>query len=154
MQYTEQHHIEVIAQAAGAVIVDTQGRFLLVRERHPCKQNLWHIPSGRLESSEFPEQAAQREVFEETGLNLRFDHFLKTYVGCFDDGELVLRHVWVARLPEGAALQPRFLDEIAEARLFTWKEIDQLYQQGKLRMYQTWLMLNDARTFLSRNDAQ
>ena len=149
MQYTERHHLEVSAQAAGAVIVEAENRFLLVREREGSKQNLWHIPSGRLEAGEFPEQAAQREVLEETGLKLVFDHFLKTYVGCFDDGALVLRHVWLATLPANAELKPMLPNEIAEARLFSWEEVDQLHQQGQLRMHQTWLMVNDARRFLS-----
>ncbi|EAR10778.1 NUDIX domain-containing protein [Reinekea blandensis] len=148
MQYTERHHLEVSAQAAGAVIVDTDNRVLLVREREGTKKNLWHIPSGRLEAGEFPEQAAQREVFEETGLRLSFDHFLKTYVGCFDDGALVLRHVWLATLPVNAEPKSALPDEIAEVRLFSWEDVDQLYQQGQLRMHQTWLMVNDARRFL------
>lgn len=151
MQYTEHHHLDVTAQAAGAVIVDSQHRFLLVRERNGLKKDLWHIPSGRLEAGEFPEQAARREVYEETGLDLAFDHFLKTYVGRFDDDALVLRYVWLAKLPTQATLQPAFTDEIAEARLFTWDEVVLLHQQRSLRMHQTWLMLNDALTFISES---
>lgn len=64
------------------------------------KKGLWHIPSGSVEVKELPQQAAVREVFEETGLQVSLDNYLNTYVGCFDDGDLVLRHVWVTEVKD------------------------------------------------------
>lgn len=152
MQYEQRHHIEVTAQAAGAVIYDQSHRFLLVQEREGSKAGLWHIPSGRLESGEFPEAAAYREVTEETGLSVIFESYLKTYVGQFDDGGLVLRHAWIAPYPELQSLKPQLTDEIQQARFFTIDDIQKLYNSGKLRMYHTWLMLQDAQHWLDNKD--
>ena len=55
---------------AGAVIRDRDGRLLLVRRGHAPSEGLWSVPGGRVEDGETPEQAAAREVLEETGLEV------------------------------------------------------------------------------------
>jgi 8-oxo-dGTP diphosphatase len=52
-------------QAAGGVVVDDEGRVLLV---HRPRYDDWSLPKGHLERDETFEQAALREVLEETGL--------------------------------------------------------------------------------------
>lgn len=52
----------------GAVILDDDGRLLVVRRRHPPSQDLWSLPGGRVEPGESLIDAVKREVFEETGL--------------------------------------------------------------------------------------
>ncbi len=52
-------------QAAGGVVVDSDGAVLLV---HRPRYDDWSLPKGHLESGEAFEQAALREVFEETGV--------------------------------------------------------------------------------------
>ncbi len=52
----------------GAVVLDDQGRLLVVRRRHPPAQDLWSLPGGRVEPDESLTAAVKREVFEETGL--------------------------------------------------------------------------------------
>lgn len=54
--------------AVGLVVLDEQGRWLLVRQwRIPAERELLEIPAGGLEEGEEPEQTARREVREETG---------------------------------------------------------------------------------------
>lgn len=55
---------------AGAVVRDETGRLLLVRRAHAPDAGLWSLPGGRLEPGETAEQAAAREVAEETGLQV------------------------------------------------------------------------------------
>lgn len=147
MQYGIKHHIDVPARAAGAVIFNDYGNVLLVQELKGSKSGLWHIPSGSVESGEFVELAAIREVEEETGLKVSFSGYLNTYVGCFDDGDLVLRHVWLAKYPEEQKVLPKIVDEIGSAKFFSESEVADLYKSGKLRMYHTKLMLDDAFVF-------
>jgi 8-oxo-dGTP pyrophosphatase MutT (NUDIX family) len=60
--------------AFGGVMVDGEGRICLVR---PVGRGLWALPKGHQEPGETPEQAALREVAEETG----HDPALGSYLG-------------------------------------------------------------------------
>lgn len=54
--------------AVGLVVLDDDGRWLLVRQwRIPAERELLEIPAGGLEEGEAPEETARREVREETG---------------------------------------------------------------------------------------
>jgi 8-oxo-dGTP diphosphatase len=52
----------------GAVVVDREGRVLLVRRAHPPSAGAWTLPGGRVEPGESTEAAIVREVREETAL--------------------------------------------------------------------------------------
>ncbi|MDR1796607.1 MAG: NUDIX hydrolase [Clostridiales Family XIII bacterium] len=49
------------------VVPDENGRILLVRQRHEGRE-LWMLPGGAIEEGETSQDAAIREVLEETGL--------------------------------------------------------------------------------------
>ena len=60
---------------AASVAVLNDDRFLLVRRGREPAKGLYAFPGGRLEDGEHAEQAARRELFEETGITagpLRF----------------------------------------------------------------------------------
>jgi 8-oxo-dGTP diphosphatase len=54
---------------AGAIIVDKEGRVLLLKHRFRSGSG-WGIPGGFIESGEHPEEAVRRELREEVGLEL------------------------------------------------------------------------------------
>lgn len=56
--------------AAGAVVRDAAGRFLLVRRARDPEAGRWTLPGGHVEAGESPASAAVREVAEETGLEV------------------------------------------------------------------------------------
>ena len=59
-----------------AQVVLLQGdRILLARHRRP-ERDYWVLPGGGVEEGESPEQAAVREVREETGLAIEIDRLL------------------------------------------------------------------------------
>jgi 8-oxo-dGTP pyrophosphatase MutT (NUDIX family) len=58
----------VTVEAAGGIVVDESGRVAIV---HRPRYDDWSLPKGHLETGETAEDAALREVFEETGLSCR-----------------------------------------------------------------------------------
>src|SRR5688500_13386183 len=58
-------------KVAAAVLIEQDGRVLLVRRANePCR-GLWTLPAGFVNGGEDPARAAERECFEETGLSVR-----------------------------------------------------------------------------------
>jgi len=60
---------------AVAVVVTAGDRVLFGRRRLDNGGYVWQLPGGWIETGESPQQAARREVLEETGLSLRELHF-------------------------------------------------------------------------------
>jgi 8-oxo-dGTP diphosphatase len=55
---------------AGAIVVDGDGRLLLIRRGQQPGRGLWSLPGGRCEPGENAAAAAVRETSEETGLTV------------------------------------------------------------------------------------
>lgn len=56
--------------AAGGLIYNTAGQFLITQSTKGKDAGKWVVPGGKLEEGEEPEEAFKRESFEETGLRL------------------------------------------------------------------------------------
>ena len=69
-------HEKIFLVHAGGCIFNDRGEVLLQR-RGDC--NLWGFPGGALELGETPEQAAVREVKEETSLDVQVGQLLGVY---------------------------------------------------------------------------
>jgi 8-oxo-dGTP diphosphatase len=65
-----------IVRAAGGLIVRRQGGELQIAVVHRPVHQDWSFPKGKLEEGETFEEAAQREVLEETGLVCRLLRFV------------------------------------------------------------------------------
>jgi 8-oxo-dGTP diphosphatase len=55
---------------AGAVVLDEEGRVLLLEHVFRADNNAWGIPGGFIKRGEQPEEAVRRELREEIGLEL------------------------------------------------------------------------------------
>jgi 8-oxo-dGTP diphosphatase len=60
-----------VQACVGAVVLDAQGRLLLVRRRNAPGRGLWSVPGGRVEPGETLPAAVVREVREETALEVQ-----------------------------------------------------------------------------------
>ncbi|MEA2688415.1 MAG: ADP-ribose pyrophosphatase [Candidatus Eremiobacteraeota bacterium] len=66
----KQHENEVVehAEAVAVIVRPTAGEMLLVKQyRHPLGRDHWEVVAGGIEPGESPEDAAVRELREETG---------------------------------------------------------------------------------------
>jgi ADP-ribose pyrophosphatase YjhB (NUDIX family) len=61
------------------VVLERDGRVLLVKRRNEPGRGLWCLPCGFAEADESPEAAAVREAFEETGLRVGIGPLLGAY---------------------------------------------------------------------------
>lgn len=57
-------------KVAVAVVVELEGRILLIQRRGEPEAGKWSVPAGFMDAGEDPRRAAEREALEETGLQV------------------------------------------------------------------------------------
>jgi 8-oxo-dGTP diphosphatase len=62
----------------GAVVFNAEGQVLLIKRGKAPHYGRWMVPGGALEWGETLEQAAVREVREETGIEIEIERFVET----------------------------------------------------------------------------
>jgi len=68
-------------KVAAAVLIEQDGRVLLVRRANEPFRGLWTLPAGFVDAGEDPARAAERECLEETGLSVRATKVLEVIAG-------------------------------------------------------------------------
>lgn len=118
----EHHVVRMPRHAAGCVVHDPdRGVLMLYRHRFITDTWGWEIPAGRIDAGETPEQAAAREVLEETGWTPGPLRPLTTYhpSNGLSDQEF---HVFVA---DGATHRGEPADP-SESERIEWVPVDEL----------------------------
>lgn len=111
--------VNEITVAGGAVIEDVAGKVLLVRHvpaRGGFWQGKWICPGGSVRVGESIEDAIQREVMEETNLEIKLTRSLVPFERIVKSGDRVDLHViYIDYLAEvvGGELRPD--DDVGEA---------------------------------------
>ena len=98
---------------AAGVVAELHGRVLLLRRAIEPAYGAWVFPGGFVDRGEHPEQAAVREAFEESGVEVRLDGQLGIY--SHPVGSPVVLVVYHGVVTGG---EPQALDESLEVELF------------------------------------
>ncbi len=115
---------------AEAAILDREGRMLLVRR---ADDGLWCLPCGWVEPNESPEEAAAREVQEETGLEVVPRHLVGVFTRKPNIGHGPHTAIAVVYLCEVTGGTLRTCHEVTEARYWriedvpAWHELHRMY---------------------------
>src|SRR3954447_10480081 len=121
---------------AGAVVVDADGRLLVIRRGRPPAEGRWSIPGGRVEPGETVEAAVAREVREETGLEVAVGGLVGQVERPGRDGAVYVIHDHAATVVGG---EPRAGDDAAEVRWVTPDELAVLpVTEGLVELLREW----------------
>ena len=98
----------------GALIVDAAGRVLMVKSNRGFTKGMWNIPGGFIEYGEHPEEAALREIREETGLGIKLGRLLGVYRERFQSPYFMYGFMYEAA-PDGGELRadPSEIEDIS-----------------------------------------
>ena len=104
-------------EVAAVVLVSDQDRLVLVKRAIEPALGRWSFPSGYVDRGEVVEEAAIREVLEETGLYVNLDGLIGVYS---QDGNPVILAVYAATVVGGCL---RTSEESTEV---SWHRVDEL----------------------------
>ena len=119
------HVVEYPQNAVGVIAVGKDGRVLMIDHyRFITQTRGWEIPAGRIDEGEDAEQAAGRELIEETAYVAGNISKLGRYYASIGSSNLAF-HIFVAHslTPTGGT---RDANEVIECRWFPVSEIRQL----------------------------
>jgi len=105
---------------AGAV-VHRGARVLLVKRSNPPNKGKWALPGGLVELGEAVQDAAAREILEETGLRVKVEGLLDVQTDLHRDGEsrLEYHYVLVDYLARPVGGRLKLNPESSDAKWFT-----------------------------------
>jgi len=120
--------------AVGAIVFK-DGRVLLVRRGQPPAEGEWAIPGGSVEIGETLQQAAQRELLEETGIVIQAGEpcFIFDVIQTDTDGRVRFHYVVIDLLADYVEGFPRAGGDAADARWVSAEELGGLTLSPKTR---------------------
>jgi 8-oxo-dGTP diphosphatase len=118
------------APAAGAVIGEGNGKYLLIQENWGDVKGLWNLPAGIQDQGEELYETAAREAHEEVGLKVKITNKSPLVVKISDRSGRSL-HSFKAEVVGGELkIDPK---EISQAKWLTIEEVEKIEADGKLR---------------------
>jgi ADP-ribose pyrophosphatase YjhB (NUDIX family) len=120
-------------RVAVALLLAEPDRVLLVKRGMPPEKGAWALPAGFVDAGERPEQAAAREMHEETGLEVAVTRLLEV---SFEETSQAIVLLYRVRLLGGELHAD---DDVEDARWFGRKELPELAFESTRRSISAWL---------------
>jgi ADP-ribose pyrophosphatase YjhB (NUDIX family) len=119
------------------VLVEEQGRILLGRRAVEPGKGLWDILGGFIDAGETAEEAARREILEESGLQVRIDRYLGSFPDVYGPRRLPTLNLGFVAVPTGGTL--RAATDIGELRWFAGDELPGVWAfPHQVKMIELW----------------
>ena len=120
------------SDAVAVVPIDTNGNIVMVRQyRKAVEQRLLEVPAGGVEKGELPEEAAQRELHEETGYTAAsIEPLVRFYTSPGFCTELM--HVFLARKLSSGETKPD-PDETIQVVPISFERVLDMVQRGEIK---------------------
>lgn len=98
----------------GVLVRDAEGRVLMVKSSRGFTKGMWNIPGGFVDYGEHPEEAAVRELAEETGLEVELGGLLGVYKERFASPYFMYGFMYEGRTRAGTLrVDPTEIEEAA-----------------------------------------
>jgi ADP-ribose pyrophosphatase YjhB (NUDIX family) len=108
----------------GGIVLDDEGRLLLVRRGTEPAKGTWSVPGGRVERGESDAVATAREVLEETALQVRVGRLVGVVERDAPGGGVFVIRDYLCTPSVGADLAAvRAGDDAADAAWFTAEQV-------------------------------
>jgi len=119
------HYLQL--KVGAAVLIEQDGKLLLLQRAHEPWVGSWMIPAGYVEADEDPKDAAKREVLEETGLDVELSDLVKTYYFNDDPRGNGVAFCYTASIISGKI---NIHNEATDLRYFAYDEIPSYLTKG------------------------
>lgn len=113
------------------VLVEKDGKYLMVQELKKMCYMQWNIPIGHLEVNESLQDGACREAKEESGYSVKLTGLISIQHH-YDNDHTVVRFTYLGEIVSGNPSE-RLNSEINDVKWFTFNELEKMNQESKLR---------------------
>lgn len=104
-----------------------KNRLLLTKRAGEPFKDWWDLPGGFIERGETPEQAAIRELKEETGLNIKIKKIFGIYPGTYPSEFDPFHILSIVYLADSFTKTLKALDDVCESKWFEKKDIPEKF---------------------------
>lgn len=119
---------QYVSVAVGAIVV-YDGKILLVKRNKAPHKDLWAIPGGSVKLGETLQEAAEREIREETGLTIKAKKPVYTFdlIERDEKGAVRFHYVIVDLSADYVSGKLHPADDVRDARWFSSEELSGIY---------------------------
>lgn len=120
--------------AVGALVL-RDNKVLLVKRNHPPAEDLWAVPGGRINVGETLQEAAVREIKEETGLDIIPGQPIYSFDAIHrdEDGKVKFHYVIIDLLAECKSGTPKAGDDASEVGWFSAVDLNRIQMTEKTK---------------------